>query len=131
MHERHQQRAFSWGECDFALIRIAQNTTAVPRQKPATYSRSPTSVRPVSARRQPQRNSREGSIMHDRPFVSENFNPDVMEVVPSARQQRAEMTRPPFCRSVKLLQPPKRSAALSRIWSSLTQVALNWARRAR
>jgi hypothetical protein len=54
--------------------------------------------------------------MHDRRFVSENFNPDVMQGVPSARQQRAEVIKALFWRQpVGRGHSDGRPAAFSRI----------------
>jgi hypothetical protein len=70
--------------------------------------------------------------MHDRRFVSENFNPDVMQAVQSARQQRAEVLKALFWRQpVGRRQSDGRPAAISRIWSNLTRAALAWARHTR
>jgi hypothetical protein len=67
--------------------------------------------------------------MHDRRFVSENFNPDVMQGVPSARQQRAEVIKALFWRQpVGRGHSDGRPAAFSRIWSNLTRGALAWVR---
>jgi hypothetical protein len=61
--------------------------------------------------------------MHDSRFVSENFNPDVLAVVPSARQQRAEVRKALFWRRPgERLQASERPAALDQIWSSLTHL---------
>jgi hypothetical protein len=58
-------------------------------------------------------------------LVLESFNPDVLEVVPSASQQRAEVLEARFLRRLtEQIQPDERSAAPRRIWSRLTRGAL-------
>jgi hypothetical protein len=62
----------------------------------------------------------------------ESFNPDVLEVVPSATQQRAKVLKALFLRRLaEQIQPDECPAAPSRIWSSLTDDALAWASRTR
>jgi hypothetical protein len=70
--------------------------------------------------------------MHNRRFVSDDFNPDVLEVVPSARQQSAEVLKVLFWRRPgEPLQPAQRTPSFSRILPGLTRGALAWAHRIR
>ena len=70
--------------------------------------------------------------MHDRRFASDTFNPDVLDVVQAARQQRAEKLRALFLRSpVERDQQNEHITALSRLWSRLMRDARTCVRRTR
>jgi len=70
--------------------------------------------------------------MNDRRFGSETFNPDVLDVVQMARQQRAEKLRDLFLRSPVAREPQnKRVTAFGRLWSSLMRDAQTCGRRTR
>jgi len=70
--------------------------------------------------------------MHDRRFGVEAFNPDVLDVVEAARQQRAETLRALFLRSPVQREPQNEHVTtFNKLWSILMRDARTCIRRTR
>ena len=69
--------------------------------------------------------------MHDRRIGLETFNPDVLDVVQAARQQRAETLRSLLRSPVQRERQNEHVTAFSRLWSILMRDARAYVRRTR